>query len=226
LLFLAERVAADRTASRSIPAENLVLANVSIQQALAMMDDIHAPFTKLNMYFIASRLFQKIGNVGEMEKCNGVLEKTFQSYEASSPVNEDEIKAASGVLNSMSYGLIPLRIPDRAPSPASSQTQTPTPITSFNDKDFQASEKLKLRAVAMADRLESSNHVRRKAHRDLSLWYKQLGKDKLADKEKQVLFELVGINDDSILYPYSPGCADLVWWKKDDKQFGYDCGMG
>jgi hypothetical protein len=124
----------------------------------------------------------------------------------------------------MAYSLIPVNIPNLNPHDSIAGRQTP--LEPFTEKDFKESEKLKLRAVAMADRLDSKNHLRRKAHRDLALWYMQLGKNQLAQKEKQTLFELVGCEDDSILYPQAAGCGHVVWWKKERNIVTMGCGMG
>jgi hypothetical protein len=121
-------------------------------------------------------------------------------------------------LNSEAYGLISIVIPDIKP--------TSTQAKSFTEEVFDTSEKLKLRAVAMTDRLDATNHLRRKAHRDLSLWYSQLGKTELAEKEKQTLLELVGTKDESILYPYVQMCGHLVWWRDPRSHDMMACGQG
>jgi hypothetical protein len=99
-------------------------------------------------------------------------------------------------------------------------------LASFAEKDLYESEKLKLRAAAMADRLNSKSDIRRKAHRDLSLWYSRIGKIEVAEREKQILFELVGCKKDSILYPQSGMCGHLVWWNPEPVSFAERCGMG
>ena len=211
--------------SKSIPADNIALADTAIRAALTLLDKSHAKFAKLNLYFIASQLFEKTKNADGMRKCCKVMADAFQSCEGDSPADAEQIKACSSVLNSMAYGLIAVQIPDFNPKDSiavSNQTQ----VKPFSDKDFNASEKLKLRALAMVDRLDSNNHVRRKGHRDLALWYIQLGKNELAERQKQTLFELVGFKDDSVLYPQHEGCGSFVWWKKEKLQGGFDCGMG
>ena len=205
--------------SQSIADENSILANASMQKALMHLDKTSDKFAKLNMYFIAARLFQEMGNTDDMRKCNAVLDDAFQSCEGNTQIDEGQIKAASSVLNSMANGLIPVQIQDL---PSGQQT----PVKPFTEKDFNESEKLKLRAIAMVDRLDVKNHVRRKAHRDLALWYTQLGKMDRAEREKLTLFELVGVKDDSILYPQYAGCGQLVWWQKEPATLPFVCGMG
>jgi hypothetical protein len=231
LVSWAEEVSSDRRLtnqgdtrpdSQSIVDKNSVLAGAAIQQALIQLDKASDKFAKLNMYFIASRLFQKMGKTDGMRKCSAVVQEAFQACEGNSQIDEDQIEAASSVLNSMAYGLIPVHIKDMTLNdrPWLPQSQ----VKPFTEKDFKESEKLKLRAIAMVDRLGAADHVRRKAHRDLALWYLQLGKMEMAEKEKQTLFELVGSKNDSFLYPEAIGCGQYVWWQKVEIMMG--CGMG
>jgi hypothetical protein len=77
----------------------------------------------------------------------------------------------------------------------------------------------------MIDRLDAKHLVRWMAHRDLVLWYRELGKLDLAEKQKQILFELVGLNDDRILYPKKRRMGRLVWWLLTAMSMGCACGM-
>jgi hypothetical protein len=213
--------------SQPITKGGLVLADTAVQKALRQLDRGSDKFAKLNMYFIASQLFQRARDTTGMHKCNKVLEEAIEACEGDSPIDEQQIKAAASILNTKAYGFIPVHIPDQNPKDLFfRQRQRQTEVKSFTERDFQESEKLKLRAVAIVDRLATTNDLRRKSHRDLALWYAELGKKELAEKEKQVLFELVGCNDDSILYPQQAGCGDLVWWQKEHTIPGLLCGMG
>jgi hypothetical protein len=129
------------------------------------------------------------------------------------------------VLNSMAFGIVPLQISDR-PLGENFAGFRIKPIGPVSEGDFKQSEMLKQRAAAMVDRLDASDDLRRRTHRDLALWYKQLGKSEKAEKEKHILFKLVGSHNDSILYPQSPGCGGLVWWKSEKLTRFIDCGMG
>ena len=195
------------------------VASAIIQKAVTQLDKSSNKLAKLNLYFIASRLFQKAGNNEGMQQCNKVLNDVFASCEKSAVVDEDQTSAAISVLNIMANGLITVNIPDFKQSEK-------TPVKPFSEKEFIASEKLKLRGIAMADRLDTKSHTRRKAHRDLALWYLQLGKTGQAEKQKLILFDLVGFKDDDLLYPQSKGCGQLVWWEKEKNQAAYACGMG
>jgi hypothetical protein len=205
----AERILNRKTAARK--PENFVLADAATKQALMELNTACDSFQKINLYFIASRLFKKSGNYSEAEKCNTILESAIHSCERGPSTDGEQMRGASSVLDSMAYGVIPVDIPDeRLPSDA-------LPIMKpYKESDFKVCEKLKLRAIAIADRFEPSEHLRRKAHRDLVLWYMALGKMDKATKEKQNLFGLVGVSDDSILYPRRETCGggSPVWWEK------------
>ena len=54
----------------------------------------------------------------------------------------------------------------------------------------------------------------------------ELGKEALANAQKEALFDLVGVQSDNILYPQSGGCGSLIWWKAEAPKYSYDCGMG
>ncbi len=208
--------------SQSISAKNAALATQAIQKALIEADQTSDQFAKLNLYFVASRLFEEIGNIDGMQKCNEIVDKTIQSCEQGSNDDPIEIKAASSILNSMAYGLIPVSIPDYK-----FFTYQQSSVPPFTEIDFKESEKLKLRANALVDRLDATNHVRRKAHRDLSLWYTKLGNDAMGEKEAQVLFDLIGIKDHALLYPAAQGCGRVVWWQVTDTRATRSyCGMG
>lgn len=164
-------------------------------------------------------------NTDGMRECNQVLEKAFKSCEKSTPVEEKKIEAAASVLDSMAYGLAPVSIPNRREGRWNQDIEQNA--NDFTTKEIQESEKLKFRAAALADRLPPTNHQRRKAHRDLAFWYKQLGKPQLAEKQKQIVFELVGSNDDGILTPKPGACGSLVWWEpKEKRTIVISCGMG
>ena len=209
---------------QSTGVENSALADAAIRKALKQLDNSSETFAKLNIYFIASQLFQKSGNTAGMQECNNVLEEAFKSCEVKASADEAQIKALSSILNSMAYGFIPIHIwdLDLKEKPWERQNEV-KPLT---EKEFRESKKFKLKSIALVDKLPPDSHVRRKAHRDLVLWYIQLGKNEMAEEEKQVLFELVGTKDDSILYPQQGTCGHLVWWVREGRAGGPFCGMG
>lgn len=207
-----------------IPIENKTLASKAIQQALSQLSSASNQYVRLNLYFVASRLLRKIGNTDGVRHCNMILEAAFKACQSSTPVDEQQIKGAISVLNAMSYRLIPVRIPEYKTNYGLEGQSVP----SFAEKDFKESEKLKLTAAKIADRLDTHNHTRRMVHRDLALWYMKLGKVELAEQQKEILFQLVGVKDDSILYPHERGCGRVAWWQKHNDQVPctVGCGMG
>lgn len=207
----------DRPDKISISSQNRLTADKAIQEALMLADKSSSQFARLNVYFIASLLYKKTGNMDKMQNCNKFLEDAIQSCEENPTVDDEQIRAVSSVLNSMANAILPVYIPEFP--------LAKTANVSFTNADFKESEKLKRRAVELADRLDVTDHVRRKAHRDLALWYLQLGKSEWAEVEKSILFELVGKKDESILYPQSVGCGQIVWWQSKTKG-EMMCGMG
>lgn len=204
---------------KNIPDESKTLAKKAILEAISQLTNVSDEYVKLNLYFVASRLSKKIGMTETMRECDAILETAFKSCEGKTSVSEQKLKAAASVLSTMSYGALPIRIPE--------YKQSEQAVTSFEEKDFKESERLKLRAAAISDRLETQTHERRMAHRNLALWYMKLGKVELADKQKEILFRLIGIEDDSILYPESRGCGRVTWWQKHSGIGAtVGCGMG
>lgn len=208
--------------SRPTP-ENLLLANSSINLALEQLDKSLDMFARLGLHFIAWRLYSETGNVAGLKRCSKALDADFENYKENETFDEEQINMTSSILNLLANSLIPVSIPNLDPAEFSLRKKE---ILPFTERDFKESEMLRRRAVEMTDRLDPQNDVRRKAHRDLVLWYYLLGKTETAEIEKQILFELVGIKDDSILYPQSGTCGHLVWWRKPGYSSGGYCGMG
>lgn len=210
--------------SQMIPEENRTLANKAIHLAVSILKQAENHFVKLNLYYIASRLFRKSGNLEGERNCDQILETAVKSCEQSAAVDPNLAKGVVSVLNSMAYGIAPVRIPlyfDRKAYERGILAHRP----GFSEKEFAASQKLKLRAAAIADRLPSTDHMRRMVHRDLVLWYAHMKKPASSQVQKEILFNLVGSRDERILFPSSAGCGRLTWWKPGE-QGNFGCGMG
>lgn len=199
------------------------LALSAIDKALMIANESSDKFSRPHFYLMAALLYQKLGCTQQQNDCYAVLAKTFSDCEHNPSADPDEIKAAASVLNIMALRSIPLKIDvyKRAVTPA---------VAPYSDEDFAASEKLKLRAAAIVDRLPADEDVRRRVHRDLALWYKLLGKNDRFEEQKQILFQLVGTTDERILYPTGGACGRLTWWATESAKMGLlfhaTCGMG
>lgn len=206
------------------------LANQAIYQSLRQIANCTNREARLRLYLIASQLFQETGNIEGMRNCDEILERAFQQCERATSIDEIEIDETISVLNQMAHNLIPTFISAEdlkySPYATASLENTLPKEMSFTEKDFGESEELRLRALAIADRLPPEHHLRRRAHRDLVLWYRRLGKCEKAESEKNVLFDLVGIRDESILYPQPGMCGHDVWWRKAGTVAEIGCGMG
>lgn len=202
-----------------ITTENRTRAEKAIEAAMLQLGTSFTDAQTANLFFVASALSRMTGNLQNEQKCNRILNDAIQACEGSKTVDSSQIKLVAPILNSMACVRIPVRIEDH---PA----QYPQQLPSFTTSDFTESEKLKLRALALLDRLPAADQERRKAHRDLSLWYSQLGKEEEALREKQELFNLVGVHDDRIMYPHYAMCGAAIWWTTADLVSSSSCGMG
>lgn len=201
---------------------NFGLANRALESAVDQLNQSSLLSAKLTLCLIASYLFLETGNTEGVKQCDKIFEKSFDSFDSKSPFFEQHVIALSTILNLMANNFIFVRIPDTDPKLGSYLPD----VKPFTERDFEASERLKLKAIATVDRLAPTDHVRRKAHRDLALWYGRLGKEGMAITEKKKLFELVGTSDEQILYPRSLGCGHLEWWQTDMPETTIDCGRG
>jgi hypothetical protein len=222
----AERLAAGK-ASKAHAAKNAGVAIDTVNKAIVELKSVSDQYAKLNMYFIASLLLQKAGDKKGFQKCDGVIEQFIRSCETSQLVDEQEIAAAVSVLNSKSYGIIAVEIPYQHQSSWTNGGHLGLPESPFTERDLAKSEALWLRSAALADKLNATANTRRMVHRDLSLWYKLVGKNDEAERQKQILFNLIGQESDKFLYPTQGICGALLWWTAPPKNLAaMACGMG
>lgn len=208
-----------------VDSENIGLAQYSITLALEQLENTTEPFPRLGLRLMALQLLRETGNSIEYEICKKIFEADLKVFEEDQSTNEEHIRNAISILNALANSVIPVRILDYEPE-GYKQTNVPSDVSPFTESEFRESEKFRLRGLRLADRLGAEKHVRRKAHRDMVFWYSKLGKMALAEKEKNVLFDLVGFEDDSILNPVPGGCGHVVWWRTTRVGTGIMCGMG
>lgn len=213
------QVAQPANTSDKVRAPDMPRAEEAIKEALKQLGHSSNKFARLNLYFVAMHLYQKTGNSKGEKECKNIIEAAAKECESASPVDKEQVKAVTSVLDSMAYLLLPVTIPVYKEQ-GDAKVNEPSAVA------FEKSEKLKLRALAIADKLPETEHVRRKAHRDMALWYAALGKQSLANHQKQELFKLIGSSDDKLLYPQSGGCGSQVWWEVKTHVSSFDCGMG
>ncbi len=214
---------------KSVSKGNLARANLAIEDALKRIKTCKNEFIKLNVSYLASLLFQQAQNDEGVQRCNRLLDDSIQDCESSANPDEELFRAATSILYLKADSILDVPIMDVNAVTISPEitvhVRTKTIIDKHSESDFQKSETLRLRAVALADKLDESSHLRRKAHRDMSLWYSHLGKTEKAEQQKQELYELLGFEDESILYPQDGGCGHVVWWRR-EKVGAMGCGMG
>ncbi|MBS2001767.1 MAG: hypothetical protein JST44_09690 [Cyanobacteria bacterium SZAS LIN-5] len=202
---------------------NIALANRALTRALSNLDQSKNESTKLILFFVASRLFKIAHNTAEMKRCNNFINRAIRTCEKRHPkVEAAKVSASSCILDAMANSIIPVFISNRPSAEGISQT-----VLKFSENDFKRSEHLKKRSLNIIDQLDATDHRRRKAHRDLVLWYLSLGKTYEAEIAKNSLFQLVGIHDDRILYPLRAECSSaLIWWTLEVPHLAQLCGTG
>lgn len=211
--------------SSEIHPKQTALAITALNEALSSLSMAGNKSRALYFYYAASILYKRLGDREGAQRCEGHWDKAILDGERAHVVDEAEVKALVSILNALADKWAYVDISDR---PLSDEISPKPPTKSVSDQDFKHSETLRLRAVGLADKLDEKNHTRRKVHRDLALWYMALKKTELANQEKAKLFELVGVRDDSLLYPQSAGCGFVNWWKTASASGGSSvlCGMG
>lgn len=194
--------------------------------ALKQLDKARNRSAILRLYVVAENLFETTGNTIETQKCRQFLHTAVTACERNMAADDEEAVAAATVLRIMADHKIPVQIPDL--DPKTSPNFHKATAKPFSEAAFMESEELKLRAATIIDRLPADSHERRKAHRDLVLWYLALNKPELAKVQKQILFQLVGTEDEDILYAKPGGCGHVSWWQTGKSNSGVfmGCGMG
>lgn len=204
-----------------VSAETKDASEVMINKALGLLSTGTEELCNLNFYSVASNMYRMLGDKENSEKCKKVLDDKIRTCESQGAKASPELcLASSTALDAMAYELIPLDFPDRF-------KQSLLDKIEYDEKDFVHCKKLKERSLSLIDHLGTTSQDRRKAHRDMVLWYLSLGKTEDANQEKQKLYELVGIHDERILFPQVGSCGHLVWWVTQLKeQPAFKCGMG
>lgn len=205
--------------SPKLSAEDLTLATLAVNESLKQVGLSNNHLQKSRLTCIAACLYKRLGNKAGEQDCERILNAELENAEKSAAINAEQADTALTILDARAYGLIPVRIQDyyfgKQPK-----------YSDYSDADFKACEKLKLEGLSIADKLPTTEHVRRKAHRDLVLWYRTLGKEDLAKAQLQTLYKLVNFKDESVLYPHSKGCGKTIWWRRGQKMTISACGMG
>lgn len=191
------------------PNKNADVAIASLNKAMSELELSSDPLRKLEMYFIASILLRRAGDNSDSKKCEQYIENYIRSCESGESLNEKRFSAAVALLGIKAYSLVNVNIPDEASSDPISFAEKALPNGPPSSQALVDSELLLLRGVIIADRLHPVTDLRRMVHRNLCLWYQIVGKTEQAEEQKLILFELIGIYDDRLLYPLK---GQGVWW--------------
>ena len=222
-LLLQDGLRSALTTTSAPTTERLILADHATQLSVKLQKEAPESATKLHKYFIASLLFRRIGNTQGALECERLIEQSIEDCETNTDSSPEAIKQAVSVLNLMAFRLAPVTIPNAE----SASIEHAGKRSAISENAAAESEQLRLRALKLADRLPASEHVRRKAHRDMVFWYRYFDKQDFADQQKQILFELVGVSNDNILFPSRGGCGFLSWWvQPNGNSMNFLCGLG
>lgn len=190
----------------------------ALDEAVKLLDKSSDSSLSLPMYFVASELYEQCGETVAADRCGKRLMDYIERCERKKLlVDAKELKTAAGLLTLMAGGA-----PKERPH-GNLDSLFPSPVIA--EDEFAKLEKLRLRAASLLDRLPYWHHERRMAHRDLVFFYLNQEKTELADQQKQILFNLVGVSDDRILYP-SGFCGPAVWWTVNSSPISGACGTG
>lgn len=214
----------DGKSSSGVSPETKKFTQAMISKALGELSTSTDEFCKLNFYFIASNQYKMLGDTDNYLRCKKYVDETIHSCESDGQkAGRDLCLASASILNTMSDAIMPVPIPVLNPKQYPTKAQKAPEYTEAN---YVQCKRLKERSLSITDQFSASTQERRKAHRDMVFWYLALDKKENADKEKQKLFDLVGIHDDRILFPQIGGCGHLLWWITENKEPAYACGMG
>ena len=129
-------IAKGDTDKKKFSRENRARADKAIEAATAQLGQSSENLETLNLFLIASCLSKITGNTQNELKYRKVLNEAIQACEADETVDSVRIKLISSILNSISYGLMPIRIPDY-------QAHSPVQPPAIDMKHFDECERLR-----------------------------------------------------------------------------------
>lgn len=203
---------AEQVSSESIKEQSALdkkatkLADQKIEEALSRLENATDAVGKLDLLYAASCLDKQLGNAKRAKSNEDKVDAIIANCENGKNVLDPwQASAAISVLDARAFKIIPIHISDFEPLTNIRQA-------TYTDEQVQEAEKYKLRALAIADRLPTTEHVRRKAHRDMTFWYRILDKPVQGELQMQEVFNLTGSTDEDILNPSKGSSGELVWW--------------
>lgn len=198
--------------------------NSTTLEALSLIDKGYEAFWKTRFYLDAVNLFKLTKNVKEQVRCKNYLISFCEDCAAKDDVSAKDIRTAVQVLQELAYSALPVRTPKAIPKRP--ELLSTNDLHTRSEKAFKESETYRLKACALLDRLPKENANRRNAHKDMVLWYLQFGKSVEAQQQRKILSELVGSNDDKILFPQYLGCGQYAYTEPDAHKYKMMCGRG
>jgi hypothetical protein len=100
------------------------------------------------MYFIASLLFKRVGNMQGAQECDRLIEQFITDCETDRVNSPEPIKGAVSVLNLMAFRLAPVTIPN-SDSASGALSERGGDNSAINENAASESEQLRLRALSV-----------------------------------------------------------------------------
>lgn len=189
-----------------------------VDDAVSRLRNSNKSWDSMPMYWVAASLYERCDDPEAAAACRDLVLKYIQECENATHKNKKDVRSAASLLNLMAGG-----IPETASRWNLLRTR---PKIKIGAEEYAKIVKLRTRAAALLDNLSADDQQRRLAHRDLVLLYENQGDFDSARREKEILFNLVGVHDDSILQPQIVSCGHVLWWDAKPPTISGACGMG
>ncbi len=201
--------------SAPISREDRNRIDLTVQESLREIDKVPTLSLRTDSYIRAAKLFRKTGALAEENKCKKFLLSVCEACENNKGATEHELISTAWIFYELATLILPVLPPDEIPIEVITVSDAAV-NGGYTEIAFRQSEKLRLRATALFDRLPSDHVSRIHAHRSLALWYMKFGKTESANIQRGILSKLIGSKDNGTLFPLrTHGCGN-----------GRFCGMG
>lgn len=193
-----------------------------LKQAWKELTAVRDPYTESASHYVeVVRQYSEIGNTKEKQKCEEYLLSLCTRVERASNPTRKQVDWVAAVLNTLAYIEMPhgnLRPTNQLVSqlveemkysknvPPVSTVEGPKAKPSKVITSDQKAEMLRLRAVALTDRLRDDQKAQIEAHRNMALWYFYVNQKTKATAQIKVSSKLIGSDEPFLLFPVPPPC--------------------
>jgi tetratricopeptide (TPR) repeat protein len=215
LLSWARCIAAETKGEGAVTREEKQKINELAFGVLEEIDKTNNFSERSKVYLAARELFAFTKSEDGLSKTKETLLSMCQACESDKQAKYSEIVCAAVTFNIFAREALYCWIPTEIPANLIPKTEA---NGDFSEAKFNESEAFRLRATALLDRLGSNDEHRIRAHKELICFYLSFHKEGSAQKQREILNDLMRTT-----YPYPPpqtrrGCGSLA--------SGRFCGMG